>query len=68
MSVGKKPYYHEINDDNRTYDKVMMDLESMVKDAPNARTRTLAQQAMMYIRTIREGCKKIIEHEEQNKG
>lgn len=64
--MSDKPYYHEINDDNKTYDKVMLDLERMAANAPNARTRTLAQTTMMYIRTIREGCKKIIDYEEKN--
>jgi len=61
--MSDKKYYDALIDDTKTYDKVVVDLEALIKNAPNARIRTVAELALYNINLSIEICKELKKHD-----
>ncbi len=57
--MESRKYYNEILDDTSTIDKMIVHLESMIKEAPNARTRSLAESTLSNVNLIIAICEEL---------
>lgn len=57
--MESRKYYNEILDDTSTIDKMVVHLENMIKEAPNARTRSLAEATLGNINLIIAICEEL---------
>lgn len=57
--MESRKYYNEILDDTATIDKMIVHLENMISEAPNARTRSLAQSTLGNINLIIAICEEL---------
>lgn len=57
--MESRKYYNEILDDTSTIDKMVVHLENMIKQAPNARTRSLAEATLGNINLIIAICEEL---------
>lgn len=55
-----KPYYNSITDSKMDFDKVLLELEKMSKEAPNARIRTVADSATAQLKLVMDICQHIV--------
>lgn len=54
-----KKYYDAILDDTGTFDKLIVHMENMIKNAPNARTRTQAERALYDVNLVLAICEEL---------
>lgn len=57
-----KTFYDRIIEDKGVFDKVIYDLELMIKDSPNPRMRTQAEFAKTYLIQVQAICEAIKKH------
>lgn len=57
--MESRKYYNEILEDITTIDKMVVHLENMIKEAPNARTRSLAEATLGNINLIIAICEEL---------
>lgn len=55
-------FYNRIIGDKGLFDKVIYDLELMIKDAPNPRVRTQAEFAKTYLVQVQVICEALKKH------
>ena len=55
---GQK-YYNEILNDTSTFDKLVVHMENMIKNAPNARIRTQAERTLQDVNLILAICEEL---------
>lgn len=62
--MDNKTFYDRILDDKETFDRAVYNLEIMIQEAPNARTRTQAELAKNYLVQVQLICDAIKKHHE----
>lgn len=60
--MEEQTFYNRIIDNKGTYDKVIYDLELMIKNAPNPRVRTQAEFAKTYLLQVQAICEALQKH------
>lgn len=64
IDMDNKTFYDRILDDKETFDRAVYNLEIMIQEAPNARTRTQAELAKNYLVQVQLICDAIKKHHE----
>ena len=64
LDMDNKPYYNRILDNKDAFDRVIYDLEIMIHEAENARTRTQAELAKNQLIQVQLICDAIKKHHE----
>lgn len=64
IDMSSPTFYNRIIDDKATFEKTIYDLELMIKEAPNARTRTQAELAKNYLVQVQQICDAMKKHYE----
>lgn len=60
--MEEQTFYNRIIENKGTYDKVIYDLELMIKNAPNPRVRTQAEFAKTYLLQVQAICDALKKH------
>lgn len=60
--MEEQTFYNRIIENKGTYDKVIYDLELMIKNAPNPRVRTQAEFAKTYLLQVQAICDALQKH------
>lgn len=60
--MDDKKYYDEFLNDTAAVDRVTVHLESMIKNAPNARIRTQAERALADLNLVLAICQELKKH------
>lgn len=54
-----RKYYNEILDDTTTFDRMVVHLENLIKNAPNVKTHNLAKQTLSNVNLIIAICEEL---------
>lgn len=65
IDMEQKPFYDRIQESEDAFNKVIYELEQMIAQAPNARTRSQAELAKNQLIQVQEIAKAFRKHFEQ---